>query len=37
MDKDALNEILAAMPAATTADVLKKRLRVTKEAATPAK
>lgn len=37
MDKDALNEILAAMPAATTADVLKKRLRVTKEAAAPAK
>jgi hypothetical protein len=37
MDKDALNEILAAMPAATTADVLKKRLRVTKEAAAPPK
>ncbi|MFN9758093.1 MAG: hypothetical protein ACK58X_16935 [Planctomycetota bacterium] len=37
MDKDALNEILAALPAATTADVLKKRLRVTKEAAAPAK
>jgi hypothetical protein len=37
MDKDALNEILAAMPAATTADVLKKRLRVTREAAAPGK
>lgn len=37
MDKDALNEILAAMPAATTQDILKKRLRVTKEPAAPPK
>lgn len=37
MDKDALNEILAAMPGPTTADILKKRLRVTKEPAAPPK
>lgn len=37
MDKDALNEILAAIPGPTTADILKKRLRVAKELAAPTK
>lgn len=37
MDKDALNEILAALPGPTTADILKKRLRVAKEPAAPPK
>lgn len=37
MDKDALNEILAALPGPTTADILKKRLRVAKEPAAPTK
>lgn len=35
MDKDAVNEILAALPNATVQDLLKKRLRVSKEAAAP--
>jgi hypothetical protein len=35
MDKDAVNEILKVLPAATTQDLMKKRLRVSKESAAP--
>jgi hypothetical protein len=37
MDKAAVNEILQLLPPALTQDILKKRLRVTKEASPPAK
>lgn len=37
MDKDAVNEILAALPTATVQDILKKRLSVSKEAAASAR
>ncbi len=37
MDKDAVNEILKALPTPMTQDVMKKRMRVSKESTTPGK